>query len=280
MMLDLQSVRSFVLAAQYGNMTRAAEAMGTVQPVVSQRIKSLELALGFKLLDRTSRFVRLTAAGASFLPRAQHLLAAHDAAVAPLGEPGAHISVAMSDHTLGASFHLLLAQLRAAIPSGASVSLKLGLSSEVRSLFDSGEVDLAIIRRDAGDGDGEVLGEDPVQWWAASGYSVTGHPLPLVVLPEPCGVRLSAIKALERAALPWREAFVGGSCLALAAAVRAGLGVAPLGRIVGGQLSGCVAVRELPEPRPSQIVLLARAPSPTLASAARALSAGVRGVLI
>jgi DNA-binding transcriptional LysR family regulator len=280
MMLDLQSVRSFVLAAQYGNMTRAAEAMGTVQPVVSQRIKALEIALAVKLFDRTSRFVRLTSGGASFLARAQHLLAAHDAAVAPLDGPAAHVFIAMSDHTLGASFHLLLAQLRAALPSGSSVSLRLGLSSEMRKLFDEGEVDLAIIRRDNGEGDGEVLGEDPVQWWAASDYSVTGHPLPLVVLPEPCGVRMAAIKALERAALPWREAFVGGSCLALAAAVRAGLGVAPLGRIVGGQLSGCVALRELPEIRPSQIVLLARTPSPILASAARALSAGVRGVMI
>jgi DNA-binding transcriptional LysR family regulator len=35
MVLDLESVRLFVLAAEFGNLTRAAEAAGTVQPVVS-----------------------------------------------------------------------------------------------------------------------------------------------------------------------------------------------------------------------------------------------------
>ncbi|MBP0574619.1 LysR family transcriptional regulator, partial [Mycobacterium tuberculosis] len=66
-MLDLESVRLFVLAAEYGNLTRAAEAAGTVQPVVSQRLKALEARLDRKLIDRTPRYVRLTADGAVFL---------------------------------------------------------------------------------------------------------------------------------------------------------------------------------------------------------------------
>ena len=54
-MLDLASVRLFVLAAELGNLTRAAEAAGTVQPVVSARLKGLEAALGRKLLARKIR---------------------------------------------------------------------------------------------------------------------------------------------------------------------------------------------------------------------------------
>lgn len=45
MMLDLESARLFVLAAEYGNLTRATEATATIQPVVSQRIKALGLLL-------------------------------------------------------------------------------------------------------------------------------------------------------------------------------------------------------------------------------------------
>ena len=81
MMLDIESVRLFVLAAEYKNLTRAAEAVGTTQPVVSQRIKQLEARLSRKLLDRSPRFVRLTDAGLSFLDRAKALLAAHDASM-------------------------------------------------------------------------------------------------------------------------------------------------------------------------------------------------------
>jgi DNA-binding transcriptional LysR family regulator len=279
MMLDLQAVRTFVLVVEYGNMTRAAEAAGTAQPVVSQRIKTLEAALGQKLLDRTSRFVRLTNEGAEFLPKARHLLAAHDAALATGTPQGAFVSLAMSDHTLGVSFDVVLGQLKAALPTQTCLDLRLGQSLAVRELFDRGEVDLAVIRREGKTGDGEVLGEDPVQWWSAPGHTRGNGALPLALLPEPCGVRASAIKALEGGTIAWRVAFEAGSCLALTAAVRAGLGVAPLGRIVGSQIPGCVVLDDLPEPRPSQIVLLARTHSILLISAAQALSASVREML-
>src|ERR1700742_3386627 len=108
MMLDLEAVRLFVLAAEFGNLTRAAEATGTVQPVVSQRIKALETRLGRKLLDRSPRFVRLTEAGSSFLTHARALLAAHDAALMEEGGESLSIALGLSDHALGTSLHEVL----------------------------------------------------------------------------------------------------------------------------------------------------------------------------
>lgn len=279
-MLDLQSVRIFVLVAEHGNMTRAAEAAGTVQPVVSQRIRALEEVLGRRLLDRTPRFVRLTEAGAVFLERARHLLAAHDTAMAPdAGEP-IHIALAVSDHTLGTSFETILRRLRSAVPQHTSFALRLGQSLEVKDLFDRGEVDLAIIRREGHGPDGEVLGVDPIEWRAVAGWRrPSAGPLPLITLPPPCGVRGAAVRALDQASVPWREAFVGGSCLALAAAVRAGLGVAPLGRLVAGSLGDGETLSDLPALPASQVVMLVRAHSPLIAAAARSLSASVRDTL-
>src|SRR5437763_325524 len=100
-MLDLDSVRLFVLAVEFGNLTRAAEAAGTVQPVVSQRLKGLEATLGRKLLERTPRFVRPTEDGRMFLTRARSLLAAHDDAVHFSGAPAIRFSFGASDHALG-----------------------------------------------------------------------------------------------------------------------------------------------------------------------------------
>ena len=278
-MLDLQSVRIFVLVAEYGNMTRAAEAAGTVQPVVSQRIRTLEEVLGRRLLDRTPRFVRLTEAGIVFLERARRLLAAHDAAMAPEGGEPIHIALAVSDHTLGTSFDTILRRLRSAVPQRASFALRLGQSLEVKDLFERGEVDLAIIRRESHGADGEVLGEDPVEWYASSGWRRPEGPLPLITLPPPCGVRGAAVKALDQAFIPWRDAFVGGSCLALAAAVQAGLGVAPLGRLVAGSMSEYETLSDLPALPASQVVMLVRAHSPLVAAAARSLSASLRDTL-
>ncbi|WP_066093100.1 LysR family transcriptional regulator [Xanthomonas massiliensis] len=275
-MLDLESVRLFVLVAEHLNLTRAAEAAGTVQPVVSQRLKTLEATLGRRLLDRTPRFVRLTDAGTAFLMHARQLLAAHDAALASEDGPGMHVMLGVSDHVLGTAFATVLRRLRAALPAHAIFSMRLGVSQQIRALYDAGDIDLALVRREGGGQDGEVLGEDPLAWRAPATWSPSPGPLPLALLPPPCGVREVALKTLERAGLPWREAFVGGSCLALRAAVDAGIGVAPLGRLAGGDLPDRGTALGLPPLPSSRIVLLARPAAPHLAAAARSVAASVR----
>ncbi|NDW05021.1 LysR family transcriptional regulator [Jiella pacifica] len=279
MALDLESVRLFVLAAEYGNLTRAAEAAGTVQPVVSQRIKSLEAALGKRLLDRGPRHVRLTEAGTAFIDPARRLLAAHEAALRWDDDQPPALALGISDHALGTAFEGLLRRLQSTLPARTPITVRLGQSGDIRHLYEGGSIDLAIIRREANTGEGEVLGEDPLAWHAPEGWAMPDGPIPVISLPPPCGVRAVAAKALDRAGLPWREAFVGGSCLALAAAVRAGLGVAPLGRMVGGDLPAANVAWGLPALPASQIVMLARTATPAQAIAARALAASVRETL-
>ena len=48
------------------------------------------------------------------------------------------------------------------------------------------------------------------------------------MLAAPCGVRALAIRALDKAGVPWVEAFTGGGVSAVVAAASAGLAVAPL----------------------------------------------------
>lgn len=278
MMLDLESVRLFVLAVELGNLTRAAEAAGTVQPVVSQRIKALEQQLDRKLLDRTPRFVRLTDAGAAFLLRARTLLAAHEAALAQDEEEVPAITLGISDHALGTALPEVLRLLRLGLPFRSRIAVRLGLSSAIREAYDRREADIAIIRRESASGDGEVLGNDPLDWYGEA-PEPQGGALPLVLLPSPCGVRAVATAALEASALPWREAFTGGSCLALAAAVQAGTGIAPMGRLAARGLTLSSRRHELPRLQASRIVMLARTAQPHHASAAQALAAGVRGLL-
>jgi DNA-binding transcriptional LysR family regulator len=167
MMLDLESVRLFVLAADLGNLTRAAEAAGTVQPVVSQRLKLLEEALGRKLLERTPRFVRPTPEGTAFLERARALLRAHDAALALDDRPTPRVSVAISDHALGVGIEKILGRFRAALPANAVIELRIDLSQAIRDAFESGEIDAAVVRREGGGSDGELLGTDPLGWRAS-----------------------------------------------------------------------------------------------------------------
>lgn len=279
-MLDLVSVRLFVLAVEFGNLTRAAEAAGTVQPVVSARIKALEAVLGRKLLERTPRFVRPTEDGAAFLVKARALIAAHDDAARFDDAPKIRFAIGASDHALGAGLEPVIRHVRAALPPRSAIELRLGMSQHVRGLFDGGELDAVIIRREMGGGDGEVLGTDPLGWRGLDDdLPGLDDAVPLVTLGPPCGVRAAAIRHLDAANRPWRESFVGGSCGALLAAVKAGLGLAPMGAVASGRLGDAGPRLGLPALPASEIVMFVRTGSPAARAAARALEVAVQVML-
>lgn len=277
MMLDLQSVRLFVLAIELGNFSRAAEAAGTVQPVVSQRVRALEQTLGRRLLERTPRYVRPTADGVAFLEHARTLLAAHDAAARFADGPAVRFALGASDHAIGASLEAVIRAVRATLPPAAVLELRLGLSQQMRALFDGGDLDAVVIRREGGGHEGEVLGRDPLGWRGQVSEVPSGdQPVPLVTLGIPCGVRAAAVRELDRVRRPWRETFIGGGCAALVAAVQAGLGIAPMGATASGHLPDLGDLYGLPHLPASEVVLLGRAGTPEAAAAIRAVERCLR----
>jgi DNA-binding transcriptional LysR family regulator len=78
---ELRLIRYFVAVAEEGNVTRAAERLHMAQPPLSAAIRQLEEQLGVALLDRSSRRVRLTAAGELLLEQGRDLLAHADTVV-------------------------------------------------------------------------------------------------------------------------------------------------------------------------------------------------------
>ena len=74
MNVTLRQVQAFLLTAQLGSLTRAAERMYVTQSAISVLIKQLEAVLGVRLFDRTTRSLRLTAAGEEALPTAERIM--------------------------------------------------------------------------------------------------------------------------------------------------------------------------------------------------------------
>jgi LysR family hca operon transcriptional activator len=79
--MELRHLRYFVTVAETANFTRAAEILHTVQPSLSRQIQDLEREIGTALLQRNSRKVDLTPAGAVFLDEARLVLAQSERAV-------------------------------------------------------------------------------------------------------------------------------------------------------------------------------------------------------
>lgn len=85
--MDSEGVRSFVRAAELGQLQHAADELGVTQQAVSKRIASLERELGVRLFTRTTRGVDLTVDGQAFLIHARNIVAGVDRAVTAI-RPG------------------------------------------------------------------------------------------------------------------------------------------------------------------------------------------------
>jgi DNA-binding transcriptional LysR family regulator len=85
MEVSTRQLRAFRLAAQHHNFARAAEALFITPSGLSVLIKELESRVGFRLFDRTTRHVELTAHGRELLAVIQRSLEELDAAIANIG---------------------------------------------------------------------------------------------------------------------------------------------------------------------------------------------------
>ncbi len=65
--MDFNAVALFVKVVQYGSFSETARRTNIPVATVSRRIKELEEDLGFRLLERSTRYLRLTDVGTNFL---------------------------------------------------------------------------------------------------------------------------------------------------------------------------------------------------------------------
>ncbi len=284
--LDLDGVRAFVRVVDLSSFTRAAESLGTTQAAVSLRVKRLEERLAIRLLDRTPRHVAPTIRGARFLASARRLLEAHAHALSDLAEaPPPRLILGISEHVAGPALPDRLARL-GLDGTGLVPEVTILPSRELRPAFLAGRFDAVLLRAEGAEPDdeqagGTVLAIERLGWYATPGFAwgrETGRPVPLATLAGACQVRSGAELALDAAAVPWREVFVGGGVAAVGAAVAAGIavaalapGTAPPGAVESGQRLG------LPELPLTRVILHARALRGAAAEALRTLSAAYRG---
>jgi DNA-binding transcriptional LysR family regulator len=74
MSMNLDHLRTFARVAQCQSFSLAAEQTGVAQSVVSKHVAALERRLGMRLLSRTTRQVRLTPEGVTYLGFVQRIL--------------------------------------------------------------------------------------------------------------------------------------------------------------------------------------------------------------
>ncbi|RBP12855.1 LysR family transcriptional regulator [Roseiarcus fermentans] len=105
-MIDLDAMATFVAVVRSGHFAAASRALGLPRSTVSQRVARLEAALGVRLLERTTRVLRPTSAGAAYYERCARILAELEEATVAIRDlatsPRGILRVATS-HLLGQS---------------------------------------------------------------------------------------------------------------------------------------------------------------------------------
>jgi DNA-binding transcriptional LysR family regulator len=74
MAVDLNAYAVYAKVVELGGFTAAADALGLSKSMVSRQVSTLEDALGVRLLNRTTRRIALTEAGAVVFERAQRIV--------------------------------------------------------------------------------------------------------------------------------------------------------------------------------------------------------------
>jgi len=144
----LELIRRFIVVAEELNFTRAAARLGMAQPPLSAAIGKLEHKLGVRLLERTSRRVTLTAAGAVLLEQGRIAVEAAGAAVERARRAGTQpgrLTVAVKPGT-GTELLQQIMQRCAQDPQIPDVHLLFGHPGGPAAAVRGGAADVAILR--------------------------------------------------------------------------------------------------------------------------------------
>lgn len=152
---DLAGLDSFAAIARHRNFRRAAVERGVSASTLSQSLRELETRMGVRLLNRTTRSVALTDAGAALLARLQPALAEIEGAVAEARSAQAEPQGSLRINAPEPAVELVLAPMIAAFLT-AYPQVRLEVTSETAF------IDIVARGFDAGVRWGESLAQDMV----------------------------------------------------------------------------------------------------------------------
>jgi DNA-binding transcriptional LysR family regulator len=284
--MDVRQLEYFVAVAEELSFTRAAARCHVVQSALSYQVARLEREHGVTLLDRTSRSVHLSAAGALLLPRARAVLDELETARAELAELAGLITGRLRLGMLGSTGQVApqvehaLARFHERHPA-IEIAIRDTGSRHMAEQVLAGELDLAFVGLYADQVPSglvhRVLTDEPLVVVVPRGTAPRRAAVDLAELaaasafvemrPE-SGLRRQADAAFARAGVTRRIAFELSTSDALVryAALGFGPAVVPLSAVAAASFE--VATLELTDPAARHpVCLVHRHPEPTAPSA-------------
>ncbi|MBC2865360.1 LysR family transcriptional regulator [Streptomyces mexicanus] len=146
MNVELRHLRALAAIGDEGTLTGAARALHLTQPALSRTLAQLEQRLGVRLVERSTRSLRLTAAGARLWENAHRILGQLDDALAEAAGRGTArpLRLVFAWAALGSHTVPLLRTWRERHPG---IPVQIRRADDPAALLRRGQADLAFLRR-------------------------------------------------------------------------------------------------------------------------------------
>jgi DNA-binding transcriptional LysR family regulator len=208
--MDIDSLRMFVKVAELASFTRAAEHLGLSKARVSTAVQALEADVGSRLLQRSTRAVRLTPDGEEFLPRARQLVGDADELASLFQTPSALRGRARIDMPQSLARSVFIPRLPEWLAAHPGVELQLSTTDRrvdvVREGFDCV---LRVGKLEESGLTARRLGELPMMNCASPGYlKKQGTPRSLDELDEHLVVHYSSRFGADAPGFEYRDGSV------------------------------------------------------------------------
>lgn len=229
--LPTESLRTFILVAELGSFTQAAQRLGRTQPAITLQIQKLEASLDQQIFRRSNNALHLTQAGETLLGYAKRIISLHD-----------ELQNAFSGNSLSG-------KLRFGIPSefattllpaiisrfakdhpNVTLDVTCDLSKNLISAANKYHYDL-ILALHNDDQQQDLVTQEDLVWVSHRNVHIkAGATVPLIVAPEGCIYRRRTIQILEQHNIDWRIVYTIPDLTGIQAAIEAGLGITVLSK--------------------------------------------------
>ena len=224
--LDMTALRSFVMVADAGGVTRAAGMLNLTQSAVSMQLKRLEESLDLQLLDRSARRIALTASGEQLLGYGRRILALNDEVYSRLTaqEFEGELRLGVPHDVVYPNLPCVMQRFAAEYPR-VKIHLVSCNTPWLKDQFARGNCELILTTEEGLDPSGETLDTRPLVWIGAPGGSAwKTRPLRLA-FENGCIFRKTVQARLDEAGIPWEIAVESTSSRTIEATISADLAV-------------------------------------------------------
>lgn len=245
--LDPHLLQAFIATADIGTVVGAAADLGRTQAAVSMQIRKLEDLVGTMLFTRGPRGLTMTSSGHLLMSYAREIISLNETFVSHLkgNEEMGRLRLGVVEDFVATQLIDILSRYRKQHPA-VQIDIIVEPNARLAAMFDGKKLDAVIC--DIGGIRRKPLGvwTDKLYWTVREDFIEDyDRPLPIVMFDDACPWRAAALATLARAGVDWRIVSEASTLLATSAAIRAGLGAAPM--MHGTIPKGCRIMHPLPD---------------------------------